>query len=80
MLSSSWISHVAKGCPNLEIIYFTRRPGEKALGWDDVIKMQTMRDPCVIKQCYKRTYIKFTVNAVWSYCRLSNTCCYKFCL
>lgn len=26
-------------------MYFTRKPGEKAIGWDDIILIQTMRKP-----------------------------------
>jgi len=29
----------------LKTLYFTRKPGEKALGWDDIVRMQSMRDP-----------------------------------
>jgi len=45
LLSSDWINQVDKGCPMLKTLYFTRKPGEKALGWDDIILMQSMRDP-----------------------------------
>jgi len=43
--SHKWIDQVEKGCPKLKTLYFTRKPGEKSLGWDDVIRMQSMRDP-----------------------------------
>jgi len=43
--SQRWIDQVEKGCPKLKTLYFTRKPSEKALGWDDIIRMQSMRDP-----------------------------------
>jgi len=48
MMSPYWIKHVEAGCPHLETIYFTRKPGQKALGWDDIIRMQSMRDPVLL--------------------------------
>jgi len=45
LLSDSWIGQVEQGCPKLHTLYFTRSPGKKAIGWDDLIMMQAMRDP-----------------------------------
>lgn len=35
-------------CPKLRLVYFTRQPGTKAIGWNDAILMQTMRDPLLL--------------------------------
>ncbi len=35
-------------CPKLALVYFTRRPGDKALGWSDVVMMQSMREPSLL--------------------------------
>lgn len=44
-LSSTWLDIVGKMCPKLKVVYFTRKIGEKALGWSDVVMMQAMREP-----------------------------------
>lgn len=48
LLSSEWIKQVEKGCPKLHTLYFTRKQGEKAIGWDDIILMQSMRAPALL--------------------------------
>lgn len=45
VFSGEWLDDVAARCPKLQTVYFTRRPGTKALGWNDVVMMQTMREP-----------------------------------
>ena len=47
-LSSDWLSKVEAKCPKLALVYFTRRPGDKALGWSDVVMMQSMREPSLL--------------------------------
>eukprot|EP01119_Soliformovum_irregulare_P018869 TRINITY_DN5873_c0_g2_i2.p2 TRINITY_DN5873_c0_g2~~TRINITY_DN5873_c0_g2_i2.p2 ORF type:complete len:209 (-),score=37.10 TRINITY_DN5873_c0_g2_i2:74-700(-) len=47
-LSSNWINEVESRCPKLKTIFFTRKPGTKALGWSDVVMMQTMRNPTLL--------------------------------
>ncbi len=47
-LSSDWLSKVEAKCPKLSLVYFTRRPGDKALGWSDVVMMQSMREPALM--------------------------------
>eukprot|EP01126_Amoeba_proteus_P042990 TRINITY_DN4689_c0_g2_i13.p1 TRINITY_DN4689_c0_g2~~TRINITY_DN4689_c0_g2_i13.p1 ORF type:complete len:341 (-),score=42.79 TRINITY_DN4689_c0_g2_i13:93-1115(-) len=47
-LSSKWLSEVQTVFPNLLHIYFTRKKGSKAIGWQDVILMQTMRQPVLL--------------------------------
>jgi hypothetical protein len=39
---------VESKCPKLSLVYFTRRPGDKALGWSDVVMMQSMREPTLL--------------------------------
>ncbi len=29
----------------VKVVYFSRKPGDKALGWSDVVMMQSMREP-----------------------------------
>lgn len=48
LLSSDWLSKVESKCPKLTLVFFTRRPGDKALGWSDVVMMQAMREPSLL--------------------------------
>jgi len=48
ILSDDWLKNVDLSGPSIERVYFTRVPGTKALGWNDVIMMQTMRDPVLL--------------------------------
>jgi hypothetical protein len=45
VLSLNWFVEVETNCPKLNTIYFTRKKGTKALGWQDLVMMQTMRNP-----------------------------------
>jgi hypothetical protein len=47
-LSHKWLSDIEAACPNLCKIYFTRKKGTKALGWQDVILMQALRIPVLL--------------------------------
>jgi hypothetical protein len=47
-LSSDWLSKVESKCPKLALVFFTRRPGDKAIGWSDVVMMQSMREPSLL--------------------------------
>jgi len=77
VLSHKWLSEIATTCPQLSEIYFTRKRGTKALGWQDIIMMQTMRRPTLLpcghigdKQsltklgCCSLDRIPFDVNAI----------------
>jgi hypothetical protein len=44
-LSHLWLEKIEASCPSLREVYFTRKKGTKALGWQDLILMQTMRRP-----------------------------------
>jgi len=48
LLSHKWLAEIQEVCPKLSRIYFTRKKGTKALGWQDVILMQTMRIPVLL--------------------------------
>lgn len=45
VMSHQWLADVEQRCPNIKRVFFSRKPGMKAIGWQDVILMQTMRDP-----------------------------------
>jgi ubiquitin-conjugating enzyme E2 J2 len=45
VLDNNWLTDVGSRCPRLKTVYFTRKKGTKALGWQDLILMQTMRNP-----------------------------------
>jgi ubiquitin-protein ligase len=47
-LSHRWLSDIEAACPKLSKIYFTRKKGTKALGWQDVILMQALRIPVLL--------------------------------
>jgi len=44
-LSHQWFEKIETSCPVLSDVFFTRKKGTKALGWQDVIMLQTMRKP-----------------------------------
>jgi len=47
-LSHKWLSDIEAACPKLCKIYFTRKKGTKALGWQDVVLMQALRIPVLL--------------------------------
>lgn len=47
-LSPDWLEEVQQHAPALRVVYFTRAPGTKALGWTDAVLMQTMREPVLL--------------------------------
>jgi len=48
VFSSDWLVQVESRCPKLKTVYFTRKPGSKALGWTDIVLLQTMRSPVLL--------------------------------
>jgi len=48
VFSPDWLTQVESKCPKLRVVFFTRAPGTKALGWNDSILMQTMRNPVLL--------------------------------
>jgi len=47
-LSHKWLSDIEEACPKLCKIYFTRKKGTKALGWQDIVLMQSLRIPVLL--------------------------------
>jgi hypothetical protein len=45
VMSHQWLADVEQRCPNIKRVFFSRKLSTKAIGWQDVILMQTMRDP-----------------------------------
>eukprot|EP01118_Nematostelium_gracile_P005229 TRINITY_DN1636_c0_g1_i4.p1 TRINITY_DN1636_c0_g1~~TRINITY_DN1636_c0_g1_i4.p1 ORF type:complete len:446 (-),score=66.16 TRINITY_DN1636_c0_g1_i4:73-1233(-) len=69
VFSPDWLSQVESKCPKLKVVYFTRIPGTKAVGWNDAIMMQTMRNPVLLTCGHVMEKDVFKSFRFCSYCR-----------
>eukprot|EP01129_Flabellula_baltica_P003629 TRINITY_DN13384_c0_g1_i1.p1 TRINITY_DN13384_c0_g1~~TRINITY_DN13384_c0_g1_i1.p1 ORF type:complete len:569 (+),score=76.95 TRINITY_DN13384_c0_g1_i1:568-2274(+) len=44
-LSQKWFSIIEKSCPKIRTVFFTRKPGTKAVGWRDSPDSRSMKEP-----------------------------------
>lgn len=47
-MSEKWLKDVDLMCPKLRIVYYTKHQNSKAIGWRDIVMLQSVRQPVLL--------------------------------